>query len=144
MSNSNRVIKDTLKVVLVIFESTCKTSKQNIWQWCQIWLGHTAVTNRQLWRRYDQNLTLSSMETLQRIFPAFRRLLMRHNQTNNTGVMVSESCRRLLKILVWTELRFLRNLNFWSQSNAISGNLPYQHCRWLSQLPDASLHNLLG
>jgi hypothetical protein len=67
--------------------------------------------------------------TLYLTFSTFRQLLMRHNQTNDSGVMVSGSCRWLLEFLIWTEWDNFSTSGFKRNRSKIWGDPEYQSHR---------------
>jgi hypothetical protein len=64
----------------------------------------------------------------------FQRLLRRHNQTNDSGVMVSKSRRWLLEILIWTKWRDLSTSEFEINGSKTCSTFEYQSRREFHKL----------
>jgi hypothetical protein len=94
--------------------------------------------NLDFWLPIKCNQRQLPIPTLQLTFSTFRRLLLHHNWINGSVVMVSEICRWLLEILIWTERRNFSTSGFERKQSKIWGNSEYQSRREFHKLSKES------
>jgi hypothetical protein len=96
--------------------------------------SHIAARKLQIWYRCSKNRTESRIARSWRTFSSFQRLPMCLNPTNELGILIIESYRWLLEILVWTKRSDLVTSKFGFNQSEIEGNSEYRSRRGFHKL----------